>query len=713
MRVVAGMVSSEPERSATPASGETTFRSRFPSRLRPKLLAVALVGGWGVVIFNFVAHANSPMYPTDDGYIAFSYARTLADHGALALTPTAPHVQGYSDVLWVVLLATLHLIGLSIPTAARLVATACVIALVPSTYVLARRLSPDASRLFAGMAAAVVGVLPGGIFFALSGLETSLAALLLTMAIADLIRPDLEARPPFLAMVALLGFCWLRPEGIVLWLALTVARFGALRPARLEGSKRLLGYWFGVFLGPLVLYEIFEVLYFGALVPNTIVAKLGSPTYDTIVSAFHYLGAFLGPLMAFVVLAACGIVRRRSVAVVSMAVLALFVLAVGSAVQDGYPYQRYIFVGVPALLALSASGAARIASRLRGLGPTLVWSATVGAVAVFGLGLQQQFANSPLISSAQLTGVNAIASTWAGVFASDPGPHDTTYPGYHALSRWLGAHARPGQSVALEEIGIVSYYSGLRILDTFGLANKVIAHDPGRPGYKADPAYVFRRRPDYFVMPLAPGVGSLVLALPGDQRYAKTPTFAFGYDLVGTFPARQLFDSIFARQSGLLSVSSLDDQLSDPRRIEAPPSFGTNADVARPDPEVVTEARYWLRGGAIGTIGLPQDGSLVTRFSLSVPAAGTSRLVVGSGPVANANGATWTVRASGPTGATPVQTSVTMSTGATWQPVDMSVPLSAWRGRRVQVTLTFSEPSGPPVGSTPTFVEPRVVTNAR
>ncbi len=566
--------------------------------------------------------------------------------------------------------------------------------------------------MFAAVAAAIVGLLPGGIFFALSGLETSLATLLLTIAIADLIRQDLEARPPLLAIVALLGFCLLRPEGVVLWLALTVARFGALRPPRLEGSRRLLGYWFGLFLGPLVLYEIFEILYFGALVPNTVAAKLGNPAYDTVVSAFHYIGAFLGPLIAFVILAAFGIVRRRSVAVVGVAVATLLVLALGSAVQDGYPYQRYIFVGVPALLALSAFGAERILSKVRSLRPSLVWATTVGLVAVFGLGLQQEFANSPIISSAQLASVRSVGSTWAGVFATDTGPHDTTYPGYYAVSRWLLGHARPDQSVALEEIGIVSYYSGLGIIDTFGLANKVIAHFPGRPGYKADPAFVFRLRPDYFVMPLVPGSGSLLLGLPGDHRYAKTPTFAFGYDLVGTFPAQQRFDAIFARQPGLVAVSSLDDQLAHRQLIAAPPSFGANADVARPSPEVVTQTRYWLRGQTVGVIGLPQDGSLVTRLTVSVPSTGVSRLVVGTGPVANADNGTWTVQASGTTGTRPTQTSVTTSTGTAWNPVDLSVPLNAWRGQRVLVSLSFSERSGSPHGTSPTFVEPRVLTTA-
>jgi hypothetical protein len=114
----------------------------------------------------------------------------------------------------------------------------------------------------------------------------------------------------------------------------------------------------------------------------------------------------------------------------------------------------------------------------------------------------------------------------------------------------------------------------------------------------------------------------------------------------------------------------------------------------------------------IGALGTPQDGALVTRLAVSVPPTGTSRLVVGTGPVTDANGATWTVQAVSATGTQQVRTSTTMSTGTAWTPVDMSVFLNAWKGQTVQVTLSFSERSGAPQEAAPLFVEPRVLTTA-
>jgi len=691
--------------------GLSTLVSGKSARRRGRaIVGCALVAAWAIVVFNFVANANSPGFPTDDGYITFSYARTLAEHGALALTPTAAHVQGYSNFLWVVVLAVLHLAGLSIPTGSRIAATACVIALVPATYGLARRVSPSGSRLIAIAAAAVVGVLPGGAFFALSGLETSLATLALTLALVDLARPDLESKLPMLGILAFVGFCLVRPEGLVVWLVVTIARFGSLQPARLHGSRRLLGYWFGLFLGPMVVYEIFEFVYFGTVVPNTVTAKMGSPDYEIATATAHYLSDFFGPLVLFLILAAVGLSRRRAYVVPAAAVVTLVVLALASAVQDGYPYQRYLFVGVPALLALSVAGGDRIVAWVRT--KRVGWSSVaIAAICVaFAIGVWQDFAANPWISPSALTGVTHVGRNWSRMFSADTGPHDTPYPGYYAVSKWLLAHGHPDQSVALEEIGIVSYYSNLRIVDTFGLANRAIARYPGRPAYKSDPTYLFQQKPDYYIVPVAPGAGTLVPSLPGDARYARTATFAFGYDLKGVVPDPGRFDAIFARQAGLVSVNSLDKRLTDPTTTQAPALLGQQADVTHPNPGEVTAARYRLRTEVTGVRGTPEGTSLTSRLDTTVPLTGTSTLTVGTGPVSSVVTGRWTVTATSRADGS-LSKSVSVTTQSAWQPIDIRLPLTSFRGQNVAITLDFTAPSGIGSLSQQTFVEPRIITS--
>src|SRR5512143_3483048 len=56
---------------------------------------------------------------SDDAYISFRYARNFADGHGLVFNPGQPPVEGYSNFLWVVLLAGAARLGFEIPAAAQ------------------------------------------------------------------------------------------------------------------------------------------------------------------------------------------------------------------------------------------------------------------------------------------------------------------------------------------------------------------------------------------------------------------------------------------------------------------------------------------------------------------------------------------------------------------------------------------------------------------
>ena len=81
------------------------------------------------------------------------------------------------------------------------------------------------------------------------------------------------------------------------------------------------------------------------------------------------------------------------------------------------------------------------------------------------------------------------------------------------IARWIGSHARPGGSVALSDVGMVGYYTGIRTVDISGLTDAFIGHSPGRMLTKVyDPAYVFSRHPDFIVL-----VGNRAPEVPKDN----------------------------------------------------------------------------------------------------------------------------------------------------------------------------------------------------
>lgn len=685
-----------------------------PILTRRWVRTTAVVGGLTVIailIVNFAANVNSPSYPTDDGYIAFSYARTLADHGVLALSPGVAPVQGFSDFLWVVLLAITHLMGLSIPTASRILGIAFDVAVVPVTYVLARRMSPDAWIGFPLVAALVAGFLPGSVFFSLSGLETTLATLLLAVALMDLVEsrshedgPDL----PWIAAIALLGYALVRTEGVVMWGTLSVAQFATLGRPFVGAPIRRLMVWLGVFLVPFGLYLVWQLWYFGSVIPNTVTAKQGTPIGTAVRQSIPYLHGFFVPLGVFTVLAVSGAFqRRRSSLIAASAVVVLVGFALVSAVQDGYPYQRYVLEGAPALLALASAGGWRVTKALASRGRIF---GIVGATVLFGVtmvGMQREFAASPIVSISQLTAGRPFDKAWSQLVAADTGPHETVYPEYHSAAAWLRPRARPGQSIALEEIGIIGYYSGLQVIDTFGLADATIAHQPGLPSEKVDIPYVLGRRPTYWAMPIHGNC--LCVTLSADVAYAQTSTFAFGYDLVGAFPADPKQVAIFRRRPRLIAVESLDAGLPGATSVTAPTTLAALSTGSVATPAEGAAARYVMRGHLVGVIGTPGPSGETTTLAVDVPSTGSNTFEVGTGPVDMTESGSWTVAVQS-TSMTPGLAGTTAVRSATWQPTDLSVPLSRWRGRRVLVTLTYR--GSMRAGTAVTFVEPRLVRTA-
>jgi hypothetical protein len=74
--------------------------------------------------------------------------------------------------------------------------------------------------------------------------------------------------------------------------------------------------------------------------------------------------------------------------------------------------------------------------------------------------------------------------------------------GHTALAEWLRSAARPGDTVALMDTGIIGFLCiDQQILDITGLTNRFIARSPGEFLDKQyDPAYVFDQKPRFIVL---------------------------------------------------------------------------------------------------------------------------------------------------------------------------------------------------------------------
>ena len=153
-------------------------------------------------------------YVPDDSYISFRYAENLVNGEGLAFNTAEGPVEGYSNLLWILLCAVLYKAGLNLPSTVPVVGMLVGVLNVFFLWIiLSRRGLPGLQLLFPLLLLASSGPF---IIYAISGLEMPLYALLLlaTVNSIDSIFATGRLRHYVLLTITgvLLSLC--RPEGV-------------------------------------------------------------------------------------------------------------------------------------------------------------------------------------------------------------------------------------------------------------------------------------------------------------------------------------------------------------------------------------------------------------------------------------------------------------------------------------------------------------------
>ena len=478
-------------------------------RVRARRLLAVLV-----VVTVFVAHAmlTSNGVVVDDAYIAFRYARNLAAGAGFVFHPGAPPVEGYSCFSWVVLGAALGRLGLAPAASLPLVGIGFGAAVVIAVMRAVGRLrgatpAPPLAEVVPGL---FLATSPGLAYYAGSGMETALYCLLVVLATTA----ALEGRPRRAAIAASLAILT-RPEGVAV--AGIVLAVGFWRAG--SGRRRA---WLGAAAATLAValaYAAFKWITFGALLPNTALAKP-----PELREGLSYVGLGLvdaGPLLCLsLVLVARGRDRHAHLAwALGVALLLVLIAAVEGG--DWMPAGRFM---VPALcvaaLALDAVACALAeASRRR-------------AVAVLGAAAAAFYLYWSSVDTRALAGRSEAAAHYEPF--RDELVHRMEQAGV--------------TSVGTLDIGRISYAApGMRILDLGGLTDREIAHAPGDYQSKhLDPGLLERKAPDAFlftsrVPPHERGPGEppeIDLYHPVEREVASTAWFRERYRLRAVLPVR-------------------------------------------------------------------------------------------------------------------------------------------------------------------------------
>ena len=473
-----------------------------------------LVAATAMTVVAALTVLVSRVVTLDDAYITFRYARHLAEgYGLGAWNHTGDHVEGYSSLLWTMLLGGAAWLGADVRIASKAFGTAAALTVMAVLF----RRRDDRPAVLTGVFLALY--LPF-VFYAASGMEAVAFTSLVTLALVGpspwqpMVAPLLVAMRPEGALVAAVdvgALAWRRERWR--WVAATAIAGGLM----------------------LVAIGVHRWLAYGALAPNTYYAKVAGGGLGHVRLGLAYVGGWMlahAVIVVFLVMGAVALRRagdRRGLT--CLALFVAFVVYVASAGGDppsAFPAWRHFIHIAP------------------------VW----GLVAMTGLTSVVRDRRWRQVSAA--VGLAFAADLGVLLVLGGGGPR----PGVAAFNTWLASVASPTTTISSSYAGALPFVVDAVHIDALGLNTPYIAthgtFDPDGPqDSKTDMRWVIEQRPD-IVEGYLSGLALLRGASPdevlGSRRrkmileMVSSPRFQREYAFVRNAPYDRMDRALFLRR---------------------------------------------------------------------------------------------------------------------------------------------------------------------
>jgi hypothetical protein len=475
-------------------------------------LYAAVLAVVALLIRNLISYASI----ADDAYISFRYLDNWL--GGLGLVFNAgERVEGYTNFLWILLLAPLRLLGMPPEMASILGSLAALVLLLWAVF---RTASTLAGNSRAGWLAVILAA--GSAHLAcwtVSGMETTCFAAFLALANQRLAKRSEHSPGSSMAF----GFAVLtRPTGVLhAGLAFFCAGVAIVRRQDLNPLRNLL-LALGLFSMFPLAHLIFRLAYYGDLLPNTAYAKLTGEMATLLPGGLRYLLSFFGSGAVVLVFAALLVFldrRLRNWVVATLACQVSFQMAYTVYVGgDYFPLHRFLVPIVPALSVLAGLGIDSVGGR---------WSPAAGRFA-------------PLLALAL-----AVLQTGLASRSEQQQNFEHTRAARaerEAIAEWLVSNASPDSTLAINAAGVIPYRTGFTTIDMLGLNDRHIARVPVSQGAdgetfvghrKHDGSYVCSRKPDLVLTSGATfhfgreekeaSAQAALNTFPGDREFLRAP----------------------------------------------------------------------------------------------------------------------------------------------------------------------------------------------
>lgn len=445
------------------------------------LLVLGLLCLWAVLAEISNAGAFN-YYCNDDAYITFTYAKNLI-HGHGLVFTAGQKVEGYTNFLWLIFLAPWMKLfpGIDVSKIAIFWGAFFSVAVLALTYLLGYQ---ERKHHWTNLIAPALLSFDNTFhYWSVSGLENSMQTALVLCALLYLFRGN---RKSLFVSGAIFAFATMaRPDSGLFW-AVAVLALGlrAVRERKAGGSLVDAVRLSAGFLVVLIPYAAWKLVYYGNLLPNPFYLHTGN-RMQRIPHGSNYLMRFLQNRFFIPLLSAGSMIRgymfRRAVLLLSVVAFCLYAVWIGG---DFFPGSRFFYVILPLVYLLIQDVLCSLARQNEMPAPVLAgFACVILAAAVFHgtYGPRGEY--------------EGFVLTWA----------QDDYNRIQ-LAKDLSQVAREGDSILSGPIGQIAYYSGLRVLDYWGVTDPHIARaraaDSGAsaPGHgKTDLPYLLRQKPTYII----------------------------------------------------------------------------------------------------------------------------------------------------------------------------------------------------------------------
>ena len=518
--------------------------------------AAPIMGLLGCAILYLVCAVISFTVLAEDAYISFRYAENIAEGWGPVFNRGGPAVEGYSNPLWVWILAAVGGVGLT-EVVSRCLGLAFGVLSLVELSLLTGFFERKRERVF-HLPPAVLACWPPFLFWSQSGLETGLYVYLLLLAWRLVIEEGMSAgRIPWsMIPVILLGFT--RPEGVLFVVIFWALKVMIIKPeSGVRGGKMPLIWTFVVFMA-IIIFFLWRYYTFGVWLPNTFYAKVNNGFIWKAREGSKYLGGFLYhsfgiPLVAPILACLFGSgkedVGKRKVAVSALLVACgqiIFVIYVGG---DIHPNDRFaIPLGLASLVFTFAL--------LEGNGESTKWlTRSIGVLFIFG-NLAYWFpfwwdVTPPIRFSTNFLSVNTarlltreieLSKIW-GEFVKP------RRDGLDLVGLSLQSEGNLGRLLATDQCGKIPYRSGMETVDLFGLNDREIArivHSNRK--WEEYAGEVLSRSADVFLVFYRDGhlvskyyLENTVLSSPFRRRYFMDRVYKINYSFVDFWGMKHTF----------------------------------------------------------------------------------------------------------------------------------------------------------------------------